>query len=52
MEVSFIYIPDDEDEYFTPSSTSEKLNRSEEPLYCDDANMSTPDKWPHVFIQG
>jgi hypothetical protein len=56
--VSFIFIPDDEDEYFTPPSTPEKLSRSEVPSYCDvdddgdDANMSTPDEWPDVFIQG
>jgi hypothetical protein len=57
--VSFIYISDDEDEYFTPPSTPEKLSRSEVPSYCDDdddgdddAGMSTPAEWPDVFIQG
>jgi hypothetical protein len=49
----FIYIPDDEDEYFKPPSTSEKLSGGDVPSYCDDdANMSTPDKGPDVFIRG
>jgi hypothetical protein len=49
----FIYIPDDEDEYFKPPSTSEKLSRGDVPSYCgddDDANISTPDEWLDVFI--
>ncbi|KDR23805.1 hypothetical protein L798_11383 [Zootermopsis nevadensis] len=48
----------EDDEYFTPPSTPEKLSRNEVHSYCDDddddddAEMLTPDEWPDVFIQG
>jgi hypothetical protein len=52
IEISLVHISDD-DEYFTPPSTPEKLSRSESPSYSDDdANMLTPDEGPDVFIQG
>jgi hypothetical protein len=55
MHVSYICITDDDDEYFTPPSTPEKLSRNEVHSYCDDdddAEMLTPDECPDVFIQG
>lgn len=60
IKISLIYVPDDEDEYFTPPSTPRKLSSSESLVCCEDANsddddtanMSTPDEGPDVFIQG
>jgi hypothetical protein len=56
--ISVIYVPDD-DEYFTAPSTPVKLSSSESLICCEDtdsddgdANMSTPEEGPDVFIKG